>query len=349
MALTSLARLGYGWVAIAIGAVSLATTPLAPWRALGALTFALLVGMVVRAIRDRAGRPVGSAEDGALRTMATTMLRVAVVVSALRLDWTSIVHAGVRPWLVAVLAISTGMVAFAVLARWLRLRGPVVALVAVGTSVCGAAAITAAAPRVNASDEDVTVSIAIISVLGAVMSIALIIAHAVLGITPETYGLVTGGSLHEVAHVVAAASAVPAAAGLALLTKLARVALLPIGLAFVTHIAGDTDRRGRARRHAVPGLAIAFFVASLIGSVPEWVPGLRPDIVAAWDALRATLLTAANAALAVSMAAIGLRMSPRLIARTDRRIVAAAAAVAVVLLAVVLLVARMVAVVPVLA
>lgn len=342
MAVTSLLRLGHGWVAVAIGALSIVVTPLAPWRAVGALTFALLVGIAVRAIRDHAGRAVGPAEDAALRTMATTVLRIAVVVSALRLDWPGIVHAGARPWLVAVVAIATGMFAFAVVARWLRLRGPLVALVAVGTSVCGAAAIMAAAPRVNATDEDVTVSIAIISVLGAMMSLGLIIAHALSGISPDTYGLVTGGSLHEVAHVVAAASAVPAAAGLALLTKLARVALLPLGLAFVTRITGHRDAGGTWRRQAVPGLAIAFFAVSLIGSVPAWMPGLSPDIHAAWDIVRTTLLTAANVALAVSMAAIGLRMSPRLIARVDRRLVAVAAGVAIVLLAVVVLVVRII-------
>lgn len=349
MAITSLLRLGHGWVAVAIGALSIVVTPLAPWRAVGALTFALLVGIAVRAFRDHAGRAVGPAEDAALRTMATTMLRIAVVASALRLDWTGIVHAGVRPWLVAVVAITTGMFAFAVVARWLRLRGPLVALVAVGTSVCSAAAIMAAAPRVHARDEDVTVSIAIISVLGAMMSLGLIIAHALLGISSDTYGLVAGGSLHEVAHVVASASAVPAAAGLALLTKLARVALLPLGLALVTRISARRNVGGAWRRQGVPGLAIAFFAVSLIGSVPAWMPSLPPDILAGWDVTRTTLLTAANVTLAVSMAAIGLRMSPRLIARVDRRLVGVAAGVAIVLVAVVALVARTVGVSPALA
>lgn len=339
-ALLGVARtLSRGWLALAIAAFGIVTTPVAPWRVLGPLTFSLLLGICVRAVRDRIGRPVSSTEDAGLRTMATTLLRVAVVVSALRLDWTAIARAGVHPWLVATIGIGAGLGVFALLGRWFQIRGPRYALIAIGTSVCGAAAITAAAPQVKASDEDVTVAIAVISVVGAVLAFALVMASTTIGLGGDTYALVTGGSLHEVAHVIAAASVVPAVAGLALLTKLARVALLPVGLALVARIAGPETCRSQ-RHRGVPGLAIAFFVTSVIGSIPGWLPGLPESLAAAVHDARSTLLMLANITLAISMAAIGLRMSPRLIARIERKLLAAAIISALALLGVVLLVSH---------
>ena len=334
--------IGRGWVAIAIAAVSLATTSHAPWRVLGPLTVALVLGIGIRALRDARDSPVSPIEDAGLRWLATTLLRAAVVVSALRLEWSAIAHAGLQPWIVAIIAIAIGMGGFAVLARLLKLRGPLVGLIAIGTSVCGAAAITAAAPRVNASDEDTTIAIAVISVLGALLSLGLVVTHAVTGFDSELYGLVAGGSLHEVAHVVAAAGAVPAAAGIALLTKLARVALLPVGLVLVSAVARPRERSHRARA-ALPGLAIGFFVTSLIGSLPGWIPDLPSGLLATFDSVRVTLLTAANATLAVSMAAIGLRMSPRLIVRIERRLLTAAVLATLLVLAAVMVASQFLA------
>ena len=328
------------WPAIVIALLALVTTPHAPWRALGPLSAALLVGLAVRAIRDRAGSPSGPTEDAGFRTLATTVLRAAVVLSALRLDWAAIAQAGARPWIVAVAAIFGGLGAFAMLSRWLGVRGPLVALVAIGTSVCGAAAIAAAAPRLRARDEDVTVAIAIVSVLGAMFSMGFVLVHAWTGVGNDTYALVSGGSLHEVAHVVAAAGAVPASASLALLTKLARVALLPIGLA-VVHRVGRVPGVPGERHRMIPGLAVAFFVTSLVGSLPGWVPGLPAAVVDGWAAFRHGVLVFANMALAASMAAIGLRLAPRALARTDRAILRLALIGAVVVLLVAMIATAM--------
>jgi len=304
------------WPAAAVAAFALLTTPHAPWQVLGPLSAALLAGLALRGVRERLGAAPRAREDAGLKLLATTVLRAGVVLSALRLDWSAIAHAGPRPWLVAIAAVLGGMLVFALLLRRAGEHGRLAALVAIGTSVCGAAAITAAAPRLGARDDELTRGIAIISVLGAALSVALVLAHAWLGLPDELYALVAGGALHEVAHVAAAAGAIPELAGLALLTKLARVALLPIGLALVTWVARTPPAAGA--RRAVPGLAIAFFAATLVGSIPGWIPGLPADVLAGWSAVRGALLQVANVALALAMAAIGLRLAPRALLATDR-------------------------------
>lgn len=300
------------------------------------LTTALLLGVAVRAVVDRAG--ASPVRDEGLRILATDVLRSGVVVSALRLDWSAIAEAGPRPWIIALVAVVGGLIAFTALSRALGVRGSLAALVAIGTSVCGAAAIASAAPRLGARDEDVTLGVAVISVIGAALSVGLVLVHASTELGGDAYALLTGGALHEVAHVVAAGSASPESSDLALLTKLARVAMLPIGLALVGLVAA-LPRGPSTSRSRVPGLAIAFFVVSLVGSVLGW---LLPDAaLPSWLALRGLLLDGANVALASSMAAIGLRLAPRDLLRTGRRTLAlallgAAAVVALVTAAILL-------------
>lgn len=315
--LISVAR---AWPALAIAIVAIGTTPHAPWRILGPLTSALLLGLAVRALLDRAGATRPRDGEG-LRILATDVLRIGVVVSALRLDWGAIAQAGPRPWIIALVSVVGGLAAFTAIARALGARGSLAALVAIGTSVCGAAAIAAAAPRLRARDEEVIRGVAVISVLGAALSVALVLVHALTGLGGATYALLSGGALHEVAHVVAAGSAVPESSDLALLTKLARVALLPLGLAMIGSVAA-LPRGPRAGRARVPGLAIAFFAASLAGSLPGWL--LSEGALGSWIAARGLLLDGANVALATSMAAIGLRLAPKELLRTDRRTLALA-------------------------
>src|SRR5690606_30174642 len=180
-------ELALAWPALAIALVAIVSTPHAPWRVLGALTTALLAGLAVRGIGDLAGAPPPRGGEG-LRILATSVLRGAVVLSALRLDWGAIAAAGARPWVVALVAVVGGLAAFTLLSRALGVRGSLAGLVAIGTSVCGAAAITAAVPRLRPKDEDVTLGIAIISVLGAPPAVAFVLVRALAGIGGAAFG-----------------------------------------------------------------------------------------------------------------------------------------------------------------
>jgi uncharacterized integral membrane protein (TIGR00698 family) len=177
------------------------------------------------------------------------------------------------------------------------------ALLAIGSSVCGAAAITAARPVIGAADEEANVGIAIVSVLGALVSLGLVIAHGMGLLGEATYGLVAGGALHEVAHVMAAATAAPGALGLATVTKLARVALLPVALIAMPWMAGP-DARGERARFRVPPLVVWFLVASVIATVLGHA-GLPTAAARAWAGTTRAIAQAATFLLASSMVAIG--------------------------------------------
>lgn len=304
--------------ALVIAAGALLLTPHTPLRAIGPLTTALIAGIVARAWLDATRTRLGDRARRGLAHLAGPVLRGAVVISALRLDWIAIAEAGPAPWIVAALAIPVGMASFALGSRLLGVRTTLAALVAIGTSVCGAAAITVAAPRVRARQDDIDLAVAIVSVLGAVSALFMIGVRQLTGMGDELFALFTGGGLHEVAHVVAASDAAPAARDLAILTKLARVALLPVGIAALAWIRAPDH--GAARSAGIPRLALACFAISLLGTLARVGLG-EAALQQGWLGARDALLASAGVAFAGSMAAIGLRVPMATIRRGGARIV----------------------------
>ena len=79
------------------------------------------------------------------------------------------------------------------------------ALVAVGTSICGASAIVATAPAINANKEEVTYAIANITLFGILsMLIYPYFANLYFSGEPLLIGLFLGTSIHETSQVAAA-------------------------------------------------------------------------------------------------------------------------------------------------
>jgi len=290
----------YVWPLVVVAAVSVAFVPKTPLRLLGSLTVALLLGMLLRTAPG-----VRSVPRPSIAWLSREVLRAGVVLVGVRLDWVLLARAGAAPIVVALTAVLVGLGLFAILRRVLGVPHRLGALLAVGSSVCGAAAITAARPVVGATDEEANVGIAIVSVLGALASVTLVVGHALGWISENIYGLVAGGALHEVAHVMAAGVAVPNALGVATVTKLARVALLPIALLALPWMMRGTTTKAERIPFRVPGLVIGFLLVSAVATLLGHAGSVFPPIVQAWAALSNVITFVATMMLASSMVAIG--------------------------------------------
>jgi uncharacterized integral membrane protein (TIGR00698 family) len=286
------------WPLVGVAVASVLLVPQTPLRVLGPLTVALLLGMAIRPLPIV--RAIG---PESVMWLSREVLRAGVVLVGVRLDWVLLARAGAGPLVIAATAVVVGLALFAVLLRVLGVPRRLGALLAIGSSVCGAAAITAARPVVGAADEEANVGIAIVSVLGALASLALVVAHGAGWLGEATYGLVAGGALHEVAHVMAAATAAPAALGIATVTKLARVALLPVALVAMPWLAGR-EGRGERARFRVPPLVVWFLVASAAATLIGHA-GLPPAAARAWTLVATGVSQLATIMLASSMVAIG--------------------------------------------
>ena len=267
-------------------------------RVIGALGVALLLGLCWRAVF---GLPAVFRPGAAFS--ARTLLRVGVVLLGVRLNFALLADAGPKVLLLDVLVIGVGIVMVERIGAWLGLPRALRLAVAVGSSVCGASAIAAATPVIGADDDEVSVAVGMISLLGTLGVIAYTIVGPMLHLSAQTYGLLTGSTLHEVAHVLAAGAAQGSEAlGVATLTKLTRVALLAPVLLIVgaalrraDRNKGNTAQTGALEAPLLPGFLVGFLIVGVLNSF-----GVIPKPAADVLQRSSLLLTAA------AMAGIGL-------------------------------------------
>lgn len=182
---------------VAVFAAFLANFPL--FDHFGGISLALIIGMLWKAIFWRA-----SGSSGGLEFASKTLLRLGIVVLGTRLNFAVLVHAGLQVVVfdLFMLVLGIGLITFVL--RRTGFEPTLATLAAVGSSICGASAIAAAAPAVGANKENSALAIVVCTLIGTVATFLLIPLEAVAGLAPSKYGILAGATLHEVAQVVAA-------------------------------------------------------------------------------------------------------------------------------------------------
>lgn len=238
-------------VPVLLGAAATALGLLVPVA--GPLLIALLLGAVVAnlvVVPDHWS-------DG-----ARAALRWGVVLLGLKLPLDKALDMGweaVVTVLVTIAATYTGTLA---IGRRLGTDDDVTRLVAVGFSICGAAAIAAVEDAAGASRRAVATAVAMVTVWGSLMIALTPTAARLLGLGDRQSGVWIGSSVHEVAQVVAAASVAGGTlvVAVATTTKLIRVALL----APMHMVVARSQDTGTVPR--VPWFVVAFVAAIAVRS-----------------------------------------------------------------------------------
>ena len=312
-------------VTIAAYALAALETELLGRDWLEALVLAILIGTAVRT----AWTPSGRWQPG-IRFGAKFLLEVAVVLLGAAVSATTILSIGIP-----LLAGIAGLVVVAICASFLigRLLGlPVrmALLVACGNSICGNSAIAAVAPVIGADSKDIAASIAFTAVLGVVVVLALPLFGFAVGMSDMQFGALAGLTVYSVPQVIAAAAPMgTAAVRTATLIKLVRVLMLgPVCLALslvAPRLREEPDAPGgrlTAGDRPKPGLPpihhlVPWFIIGFVALVAARSLDLLPHALLAPASGAATLLTV------VSMAALGLGVDIRIVARAGGRVTAA--------------------------
>jgi uncharacterized integral membrane protein (TIGR00698 family) len=235
------------------------------------------------------------------------------------------------PMLMGIVAIVVVAISFSYgISRAMGLKQRMAILVACGNSICGNSAIVAVAPVIGADGDDIASSIAFTAVLGVVVVLGLPLLAPLLGLSVTQYGVLAGLTVYAVPQVLAATLPIGALANqIGTVVKLVRVLMLgPVVLAMslmtrrlrdetdedAPHItAGDRPKRGRPALHQlIPWFILAFLLMAALRSL-----GLIPA------ALLAPTVSLANTLTTISMAALGLGVDVRVVARAGLRVSAA--------------------------
>ena len=289
---------------------------------------AILVGMVIRTLWT----PPAGAEAGIAFT-AKEVLEVAVLLLGVSVDLPLLLRAGPALAVGIVLLVVLGLALSYGIGRALGLPHKLAVLVACGNSICGNSAIAAVAPVIDADAEHVASAIAFTAILGVAVVLGLPLLVRPLDLSFYQYGVLAGLTVYAVPQVLAAAFPVSALSGqVGTLVKLVRVLMLgPVVVFFaLLHRApastagGPTDAARPAFR---PTRFVPWFIVGFLALAGLRSAGVLPAAVAAPARALSSWLTIA------AMAALGLGVDLRAIARVGRPVVATVTASLVVLVA----------------
>jgi uncharacterized integral membrane protein (TIGR00698 family) len=279
---------------------------------LEALVLAILIGTAVRT----AWKP-GAAWRPGVDFSAKILLEVAVVLLGASISAVTLASAGL-PLLVGVAAVvALAITASYALGRMVGLPHRMATLVACGNSICGNSAIAAVAPVIGADGDDVATSIAFTAVLGVGVVLGLPLLAGALHMHVLAFGALAGLTVYAVPQVLAAtAPAGPLAVQMGTLIKLVRVLMLGpvcVALSLITAARGEGD----AARHGLPPLhhLVPWFILGFLVLMGVRSAGLIPPEVLKPAGDLTNVLTV------VSMAALGLGVDVRVVARAGGRVI----------------------------
>jgi uncharacterized integral membrane protein (TIGR00698 family) len=287
---------------------------------LEALVAAILIGVAVRT----AWKPGKSWNQG-INFSAKFVLEFAIVLLGASVSITMIAALGSLVILgiacIVALAIGTSYL----IARALGLPQRMSILIACGNSICGNSAIAAVAPVIGADADDIAASISFTAVLGVIVVLGLPFLVPILDLSLTQYGVLAGLTVYAVPQVLAATLPIGALSNqVGTVIKLVRVLMLGpvvLGLSLLARRIKPADDRltskpGRLRLNEfVPWFIIGFLIVLSIRSL-----GLIPqEIVPVITKIAAVLTT-------IAMAALGLGVDVRVVARTGPRVTLAVTA-----------------------
>ena len=277
------------------------------------LVVAILLGMLVRTLWT----PPTAVNPGVSFT-AKEILEVAVLLLGASVDLPLLLRAGPSLAVGIVLLVVLGIVFSYGIGRALGLPHKLSVLVACGNSICGNSAIAAIAPVIRAEKAHVASSIAFTAILGVVVVIGLPFLIHPLGLSFYQYGVLAGLTVYAVPQVLAAAFPVSVLSGqVGTLVKLVRVLMLGpvcVVLSIIVHRAGQ-----RAGGTAKLGFSkmVPWFIIGFLGMLVMRSLGVIPEI------LLDPVKLVAGALTTIAMAALGLGVDLRVVARAGGRVTAA--------------------------
>ncbi|GJG89576.1 UPF0324 membrane protein [Gemmatimonadetes bacterium T265] len=292
-----------------------------------ALVVAILLGMIVRTLWAPPARLAAG-----VGFTAREILEVAVLLLGVSVDLPLLLRAGPALAVGIVLLVVLGIAGSYGLGRALGLPPKLAVLVACGNSICGNSAIAAVAPVIDADPEHVASSIAFTAILGVAVVLGLPRLVHPLGLSFYQYGVLAGLTVYAVPQVLAAAFPVSVLSGqVGTLVKLVRVLMLGPVVVFFALRHQRAERAEARTRTAVDGAERTAGAPRPRFSLTRFVPWFIVGFLVLAGLRSAGVLPAAVAAPAralsawltiAAMAALGLGVDLKGIARVGRPVIA---------------------------
>ena len=241
---------------------------------------------------------------------AKKILRFAIVFYGFRITFGEIADVGMSGFLVSLIMLSTTFLLGSYLGyKIFKMDKQTSMLTASGASVCGAAAVLATEPVLKAEGHKTAIAVSMVVLFGTISMFLYPILYAsiiepatgFLHMTPEQFGIYVGGTIHEVAQVVAVPASILNApeqmANSAVIVKMTRVILIaPMLIVLGLYLLAQAKKDGKTTdgvKLVIPWFAVYFILVAGFNSL-----GIIPsNIVDTINQIDTFLLTMAMSAL----------------------------------------------------
>ena len=246
------------------------------------------------------GHPLPASNSKATKLL----LQISVVGLGFGMNLQTVIEAGRTGVVFTIVTIIGTLLLGFLLGRALGISHTTAHLISSGTAICGGSAIAAVGPVVNASDEEMSVSLGTVFILNSIALFAFPLIGHRLGLTQPQFGVWAAIAIHDTSSVVGAAAKYGAdALQIATTVKLTRALwIVPLTLATAFFF------KRKSAKVAIPWFILWFVVASVIRTY-----------VAAPAAVWSTLTMLAKIGLTITLFLIGAGLSRKSIAAVGAR------------------------------
>jgi len=288
--------------ALLIAVIATYIESLLPVPLIGASVIALFIGIVMNQFMKP--RKI---LDAGLQFTSKKILKFSIILLGASLSITTILNVGRLSLIVMFFTLLTCFGGGYFIGKWLGLDWKLSNLISAGTGICGASAIAALSPVIEAKEKDVAYALSATFIFDMFMILLFPIMGQALGLSDMAFGLWAGTAINDTSSVVAAGYTFSEAAGnFATMVKLTRtLAIIPTVLVF-SYISIRIKRKNINKRisnqnkvklsSVFPWFILGFLGMALLNSL-----GLFPAVVS--DALKTTsrfLMVAALAAIGMN-------------------------------------------------
>lgn len=264
---------------------------------IGSAVFAILLGILYRNLF----RIPYYFEPGA-KFSGKKLLQYSIIAMGFTLSFAQITATGLASLSITLITIALAILTAALVGGGLGLSSNLRTLVGFGTAICGGSAIAAAAPIIDANEEEIALSISTIFLFNVIAVFLFPFLGHWMGMNDAMFGLWAGTAINDTSSVVAAGYSYSQEAGdIATIVKLTR-ALMIVPCCLI--MAGLRVLKNRQQKTAVslksiiPWFILWFLAASVVSSL-----GLFPAALIPYAKTLSKLL------MAMALAGIGAQVS----------------------------------------
>ncbi len=281
---------------IAAGATYIAS--LAPVQSLGLSP--LVIGIVIGIFyANTLHNHIPAPWESGITFSGKKILRFAIVFYGFRITFQQIADVGIEGFLVSLIMLSSTFI----LGTWVgqKMFGmdrDTSMLSASGASVCGAAAVLATEPVLKAEEHKAAIAVSMVVLFGTISMFLYPVLYAViiepatgwLHMDPQAFGIYVGGTIHEVAQVVAVPASIPGAseemANAAVIVKMTRVIMIAPMLIVLGVYLSYTQRNNGTENSdgiklVIPWFAVYFIAMAGVNSLILSYTSTAPEAIAA--------------------------------------------------------------------